>query len=149
MTPIDDDSGSDYFGVKSKVSHAATDDLEFEQGAFPDPFDAASRVSIDSEALEPYDAPELPPTANLPYRESNSSSRGSAHRSSSETSSWSGGSWTGGRHPVEGLSEKEIRKLKKKGINPELFAEMREARRAAHGKRARLIGPLVGGTFVG
>ncbi|KAL9097333.1 MAG: hypothetical protein Q9165_000760 [Trypethelium subeluteriae] len=151
------------FGVHSRVSRSP--DLEFSPGAFPDPFEAdnASRVSIDTEALEPYDAPELPepsskPRSNskvtdapLPFRPSNSSERGSAHRSSSDASSWSGsgGSWPGGRHPVEALSEKEIAKLRKKGINPELFAEMREARRKAHGKRARLVGPLVGSTFVG
>ena len=146
-----DDSSPDQFGVQSSIRHSRhSEDLEFEQGAFPDPFDAASRISIDTEALEPYDAPALPATApQLPYRESNSSSRGSAHRSNSDASSWSGGSWSGGRHPVENLSEKEITKLMKKGINPELFAEMREAKRKAHGKRTRLVGSLVGSTFVG
>ncbi|KAI9706319.1 MAG: hypothetical protein M1820_004895 [Bogoriella megaspora] len=93
---------------------------------------------------------------NLPHRESNSSSRlsysnSNSHslgRSNSEASYGSGSSGGGARHPVEGLTEKEIKKLRKKGINPELFAEMREARRQAHGKRARLVGSLVGSTFV-
>ncbi|KAI9664455.1 MAG: hypothetical protein M1821_005901 [Bathelium mastoideum] len=159
LSPSDNDAAAappdSQFGVSARVSH----DLEFDPGTFPDPFDdAASRISIDTEAQEPFDAPDLPATTAtprpgsvaLPYRPSNSSSRGSARasRSSSEASSsaWSGAS---GRHPVESLSEKEIAKLKKKGINPELFAEMREARRKAHGKRARLVGPLVGSTFVG
>lgn len=43
------------------------------------------------------------------------------------------------------LGEKKLAKLKKKGINPELYLEMK----AARGGKSRLVGPLVGNTYIG
>ncbi|KAM0715404.1 hypothetical protein Q7P37_008902 [Cladosporium fusiforme] len=46
---------------------------------------------------------------------------------------------------VSQLGEKKLAKLKKKGINPELYLEMK----AARGGKSKLVGPLVGNTYIG
>ena len=46
---------------------------------------------------------------------------------------------------VSELGEKKLAKLKKKGINPQLYMEMK----AARGGKGRLVGPLVGNTYIG
>lgn len=53
--------------------------------------------------------------------------------------------WTSSEFSTTGLSEAEIRKLKKKGINPSLYAEMKAARKG----KGKWVGPLVGNTFIG
>jgi hypothetical protein len=53
--------------------------------------------------------------------------------------------WKSSEFDVSGLSEKKLAKLKKKGINPQLYMEMKEAR----GGKRRLVGPLVGNTYIG
>ncbi|KAI7458527.1 hypothetical protein KC357_g9259 [Hortaea werneckii] len=55
------------------------------------------------------------------------------------------GPWTSSEFSTTGLSEAEIRKLKKKGINPSLYAEMKAARKG----KGKWVGPLVGNTFIG
>ncbi|KAK6439456.1 hypothetical protein LTR95_004346 [Oleoguttula sp. CCFEE 5521] len=47
-------------------------------------------------------------------------------------------------HDISELSEKEIAKLKKKGINPQLYLEMKAARKG----KGKWIGPLVGNTYM-
>ena len=46
---------------------------------------------------------------------------------------------------ISGLSDKKLAKLKKKGINPQLYMEMK----AARGGKGKLVGPLVGNTYIG
>jgi len=53
--------------------------------------------------------------------------------------------WKSSEFDVSGLSEKKLAKLKKKGINPQLYMEMK----AARGGKGRLVGPLVGNTYIG
>lgn len=70
---------------------------------------------------------------------------GSHHTVSENGSSTSsGGQWTSSEYDTSSLSEKEIAKLEKKGINPALYAEMNAAR---GGKRR--FGALTGNSFVG
>ncbi|GAB7335373.1 hypothetical protein MBLNU13_g07754t1 [Cladosporium sp. NU13] len=53
--------------------------------------------------------------------------------------------WKSSEFDVSGLSEKKLAKLKKKGINPQLYMEMK----AARGGKGKLVGPLVGNTYIG
>ena len=53
--------------------------------------------------------------------------------------------WSSSDYDISGLSASEIRKLRKKGINPQLYAEMKAARKG----KGKWIGPLVGNTFIG
>ncbi|KAK0975675.1 hypothetical protein LTS01_013769 [Friedmanniomyces endolithicus] len=53
--------------------------------------------------------------------------------------------WSSSEYDVSGLSPAEIRKLRKKGINPALYAEMKAARKG----KGKWVGPLVGNTFIG
>ncbi|KAK0336330.1 hypothetical protein LTR91_000870 [Friedmanniomyces endolithicus] len=53
--------------------------------------------------------------------------------------------WSSSEYDVSGLSPSEIRKLRKKGINPALYAEMKAARKG----KGKWVGPLVGNTFIG
>ena len=53
--------------------------------------------------------------------------------------------WSSSDYDISGLSASEIRKLRKKGINPQLYAEMKAARQG----KGKWIGPLVGNTFIG
>ncbi|KAI7171822.1 hypothetical protein KC316_g11274 [Hortaea werneckii] len=73
----------------------------------------------------------------------------SSNRKDSTTTNNSNGSnnsqWTSSEFATTGLSEAEIRKLKKKGINPSLYAEMKAARKG----KGKWVGPLVGNTFIG
>lgn len=62
-------------------------------------------------------------------------------RSSSLTSS----DWKSSEYDISGLSDKKLAKLKKKGINPQLYMEMK----AARGGKSKLVGPLVGNTYIG
>lgn len=56
------------------------------------------------------------------------------------------GNWQSSDYDTSGLSEKEIRKLQKKGINPALYAEMKAAKK---GRNKWIGGPLTGNTFLG
>ncbi|KAI7597728.1 hypothetical protein KC343_g16664 [Hortaea werneckii] len=60
-------------------------------------------------------------------------------------SNTSNSQWTSSDFSTHGLSEAEIKKLKKKGINPALYAEMKAARKG----KGKWVGPLVGNTFIG
>lgn len=55
------------------------------------------------------------------------------------------GNWKSSDYDISGLSASEIRKLRKKGINPSLYAEMKAARKG----KGKWIGPLVGNTYIG
>lgn len=55
------------------------------------------------------------------------------------------GRWQSSDYDVSSLSEAEIRKLKKKGINPSLYAEMKAAKQ---GKK-KFVGSLLGNGFIG
>ena len=52
------------------------------------------------------------------------------------------GRWQSSDYDISGLSASEIHKLRKKGINPALYAEMKAARK---GKK---FGPLLGNGFI-
>ena len=56
-----------------------------------------------------------------------------------------GKQWSSSEYDTSGLSQAEIRKLRKKGINPSLYAEMKAARKG----KGKWVGPLVGNTFIG
>lgn len=53
--------------------------------------------------------------------------------------------WTSSDHDISGLSEKKLAKLKKKGINPQLYMEMK----AARGGKGKFVSPLAGNGFLG
>lgn len=73
-------------------------------------------------------------------------SRSQRTASASEQGGGSGGSeWKSSEYDVSGLSDKKLAKLKKKGINPQLYMEMK----AARGGKGKLVGPLVGNTYIG
>lgn len=55
------------------------------------------------------------------------------------------GKWSSSEYDISGLSQAEIRKLRKKGINPALYAEMKAARKG----KGKWVGPLVGNTYIG
>lgn len=55
------------------------------------------------------------------------------------------GNWQSSDHDISGLSEAEIRKLRKKGINPALYAEMKAAKKG----KSKWVGPLLGNSFLG
>ncbi|KAK5138344.1 hypothetical protein LTR08_003405 [Meristemomyces frigidus] len=54
------------------------------------------------------------------------------------------GNWSSSGYDVSGLSIAEITKLRKKGINPALYAEMKAARKGKN----KWVGPLVGNSFI-
>lgn len=62
-----------------------------------------------------------------------------------ESGHTSEGRWSSSEHDISGLSNAEIQKLKKKGINPALYAEMKAARKG----KGKWVGPLVGNTYLG
>lgn len=53
------------------------------------------------------------------------------------------GKWHSSDYDTSGLSEKEIKKLEKKGVNPALYAEMKAARGSG-----KVVGALTGNTYV-
>lgn len=55
------------------------------------------------------------------------------------------GKWSSSDYETSGLSVAEIQKLRKKGINPSLYAEMKAARKG----KGKWVGPLVGNTYIG
>ncbi len=74
----------------------------------------------------------------------------SHHTVSDEGDSGSGsfdmeGNWQSSTYDTSSLSDSQIRKLVKKGINPSLYAEMQAAKKG----RSKLIGPLLGNSFLG
>jgi hypothetical protein len=60
-------------------------------------------------------------------------------------SSLNSADWKSSEYDISGLSDKKLAKLKKKGINPQLYMEMK----AARGGKGKLVGPLVGNTYIG
>lgn len=69
----------------------------------------------------------------------------SAHFSTPEDSEKGLEEWKASDYDTSGLSVEQIHKLKKKGINPALYAEMQSAKKA---KGGRWISPLVGNTYI-
>lgn len=53
--------------------------------------------------------------------------------------------WKSSNYDASQLGEKKLAKLRKKGINPNLYMEMK----AARGGKGKLVGPLVGNTYIG
>jgi hypothetical protein len=53
--------------------------------------------------------------------------------------------WQSSKHDTSNLSDAEIRKLMNKGVNPNLYAEMRAAKKG----RSKIVGPLLGNAFLG
>ncbi|KAF2441801.1 hypothetical protein P171DRAFT_446626 [Karstenula rhodostoma CBS 690.94] len=66
---------------------------------------------------------------------------GSSHGSTSQLSV-SSKDWKSSNFDISGLSEAELKKCKKKGINPALYAEMKAAR------KGRFVSPIGGNTFI-
>lgn len=75
---------------------------------------------------------------------SNTISSGTPSRepTSEEANSRSSSTWTASSHDIGGLTPEELRKCKKKGINPALFAEMKAAR------KGKWTSPIAGNTFL-
>jgi hypothetical protein len=65
----------------------------------------------------------------------------SSHGSTSQLSV-SSSDWKSSKFDISGLSEAELKKCKKKGINPALYAEMKAAR------KGRFVSPIGGNTFI-
>ncbi|GAB1743775.1 hypothetical protein NU219Hw_g695t1 [Hortaea werneckii] len=78
-------------------------------------------------------------------KDSTTSTNNTATTNNSNGSTSTNSQWTSSEFATTGLSEAEIRKLKKKGINPSLYAEMKAARKG----KGKWVGPLVGNTFIG
>ena len=91
--------------------------------------------SASHHTLKPSGAPSMAPSISPSTRAPSESGR------SSLTSS----DWKSSEYDISGLSEKKLAKLKKKGINPQLYMEMK----AARGGKGKLVGPLVGNTYIG
>ncbi|GAB7345520.1 hypothetical protein MBLNU457_3835t1 [Dothideomycetes sp. NU457] len=70
-----------------------------------------------------------------------------SNSSASTSGSVSSTEWQGSDFDTSGLSPEKIAKLKKKGINPALYAEMKQARKG-QGKGKRWVSPLTGNTFL-
>ena len=74
----------------------------------------------------------------------------SSHHTASEASDNGSydveGNWTcaDDNENLHGLTEEQVRKLRKKGINPALYVEMQAAKKG----RSKLLGPLVGNGFL-
>ncbi|KAH4195702.1 hypothetical protein HBI80_122990 [Parastagonospora nodorum] len=77
-------------------------------------------------------------TQSLPVKRTASLERCNTERSQSGSSS----GWSASNFDMSTLSEAEIKKCKKKGINPALYAEMRAAR------KGKWTSPIVGNTFL-
>ncbi|EME44627.1 hypothetical protein DOTSEDRAFT_72180 [Dothistroma septosporum NZE10] len=60
----------------------------------------------------------------------------------------SSGKWSSSDYDTSQLSEKELKKLEKKGINPALYLEMKAARGAGGKKRFGGLGSLTGNAYV-
>lgn len=80
--------------------------------------------------------------------DSNKTSSISSVGSNSRDTMSSSGEWRASDHDITGLSEAQIKKLKRKGINPALYAEMQAARRSGPGGKKSIIGPLTGNSFI-
>lgn len=87
-----------------------------------------------TETLEEDRIYELPETRSIMGRERDSDSRGSV--SSNE--------WAASEVDTSVLSAEKLRKLKKKGINPALYIEMKAARKG----KSKWLSPLQGNSFV-
>lgn len=98
------------------------------------------------------DAPSLATTLSRDKDDDGDDAR--SHHIASEAGevSWSSASsgqrererWRGSDYDTSCLSEAEIRKLRKKGIDPALYAEMKAARKG----KGKWISPLVGNTYL-
>ena len=71
-----------------------------------------------------------------------SSSTPSRYPASEAGNSRSSSTWTASSHDISALTPDEIKKCKKKGINPALFAEMKAAR------KGKWTSPIAGNTFL-
>ncbi|OAK95829.1 hypothetical protein IQ06DRAFT_55667 [Phaeosphaeriaceae sp. SRC1lsM3a] len=109
---------------KQSVSSNATDRLVIERKVS---FDRTSHRSSLTDSSQ--SAQNAPPSASGLFN---------AERSRSGSSS----EWSASNFDVSNLSEAEIKKCKKKGINPALFAEMKAAR------KGKWTSPIAGNTFL-
>ncbi|KAF3007929.1 hypothetical protein E8E13_011202 [Curvularia kusanoi] len=71
-----------------------------------------------------------------------SSGTPSRYPNSEAGKSQSSSTWTASSHDISGLTPEELKKCKKKGINPSLFAEMKAAR------KGKWTSPIAGNTFL-
>ncbi|KAF3036970.1 hypothetical protein E8E12_008158 [Didymella heteroderae] len=71
-----------------------------------------------------------------------SSGTPSRYPNSEAGNSRSSSTWTASSHDISGLTPEELKKCKKKGINPALFAEMKAAR------KGKWTSPIAGNTFL-
>jgi hypothetical protein len=67
---------------------------------------------------------------------------GNAERRRSGSKSSGSSTWSASNFDISALTEAEIKKCKKKGINPALYAEMRAA------KKGKWTSPIAGNTFL-
>jgi hypothetical protein len=71
-----------------------------------------------------------------------SSGTPSKYPNSESGNSRSSSTWTASSHDISGLTQEELRKCRKKGINPSLYAEMKAAR------KGKWTSPIAGNTFL-
>ncbi|KAI9696971.1 MAG: hypothetical protein M1836_004932 [Candelina mexicana] len=97
----------------------------------------------------PVRSPSRSPHSRNGTRASRRRNSGTARKRSGGRGGGGGGgkeerkAWSASDYPIEGMSEKEIERCRKKGINPRLKAEMDAA------MRGRRFSPLVGNTYIG
>ncbi|RMY60385.1 hypothetical protein D0863_11622 [Hortaea werneckii] len=111
------------------ASHHTVSIYDGETGHHSHPYQPSS--SLDGGGEPPHSRKDSTTTTNT--ADSHGSSTNNSNR------------WTSSDFSTHGLSEQEIKKLKKKGINPSLYAEMKAARKG----KGKWVGPLVGNTFIG
>jgi hypothetical protein len=96
--------------------------------------------SASHHTIKPAATPSLAPSRAPSQAPSRASSRPESGHSSLTSADWKSS-----EYDISGLSDKKLAKLKKKGINPQLYMEMK----AARGGKGKLVGPLVGNTYIG
>lgn len=68
--------------------------------------------------------------------------------STTSTSSLTSEDWRGSEVDISSLSPEKIKKLEKKGINPSLYLEMKQARNKGGKKKSGFVGVLTGNSFL-
>ncbi|PVI07792.1 hypothetical protein DM02DRAFT_621858 [Periconia macrospinosa] len=123
---------------KSKVLRkliGLTQDRQFE----PQSLEIEKRVSIHQYSMQTNSLDSIPTSSSEPASDLYLSTPTSA---SASTISQSSKGWKASNHDTTGLSEKDLKRCKKKGINPALYAEMKAAR------KGKLISPISGNTLL-
>lgn len=131
-------------GSSSKKSTAASILRKWKGDKTPEPLlspeslEVDKRISLDQQPRTKSSTSSMTISSGRP---SEFAFRGSPSGSTSQLSV-SSNLWTSSDFDISGLTEAELKKCKKKGINPALYAEMKAAR------KGRFVSPIGGNTFI-